>query len=91
MTTIDPITELSDTLYDALYAITPYAEPHFADETEGLKNAVRAVLDEAQQQAEKQRDGVLRIVADWYASSEGRDVLIEDLAAAGHQLPEATP
>jgi len=33
-------------------------------------------------------EGALRIVADWYASSEGRDVLIEDLAAAGYQLPE---
>ncbi|WP_097865856.1 hypothetical protein [Streptomyces sp. rh34] len=43
----EQITALSDTLYDALYAITPYAEPHFADETEGLKNAVRAVLAEA--------------------------------------------
>ena len=31
---------------------------------------------------------VLRIVADWYASSEGRDVLIEDLAAAGYPLPD---
>ncbi|MFF8423151.1 hypothetical protein [Streptomyces sp. NPDC015680] len=38
------IDALADTLYDELYAITPYAEPHFADETEGLKNAVRAVL-----------------------------------------------
>ncbi|MGW7398086.1 hypothetical protein ACWGH7_16495 [Streptomyces cyaneofuscatus] len=42
----EQITALSDTLYDALYAITPYAEPHFADEAEGLKNAVRAVLAE---------------------------------------------
>lgn len=42
-----PITELADTLYDALYAITPYAEPYFADENEGLENAVRAVLAEA--------------------------------------------
>lgn len=32
--------------------------------------------------------GALRIVADWYASSEGRDVLIEDLAAAGYPIPE---
>lgn len=44
---------------------------------------------EFRQRAEKQRDDVLRIVADWYASSEGRDVLREDLAAAGHPLPEA--
>ncbi|MER6602558.1 hypothetical protein [Streptomyces parvus] len=42
----EQITALADTLYDALYAITPLAEPHFADETEGLNNAVRAVLAE---------------------------------------------
>ncbi|MFD8626650.1 hypothetical protein ACFV4E_22665 [Streptomyces hygroscopicus] len=47
MTDTDPITELADTLYDALYAITPYAEPYFADERHGLENAVRAVLAEA--------------------------------------------
>lgn len=44
MTHTDPIEELADTLYEALYAITPYAEPHFADEREGLRNAVQAVL-----------------------------------------------
>lgn len=38
---------LADTLYDALYAITPFAEQHFADEGEGLRNAVRAVLAQA--------------------------------------------
>jgi hypothetical protein len=45
------------------------------------------------ERAERQRNEVLRIVADWYASSEGRDVLVEDLAAAGYQLPdeERTP
>ncbi|MFH8813077.1 hypothetical protein ACH4GZ_38760 [Streptomyces hygroscopicus] len=47
MTDTGPITELADTLYDALYAITPYAEPYFADERHGLENAVRAVLAEA--------------------------------------------
>ncbi|MEV5915785.1 hypothetical protein AB0M00_43750 [Streptomyces chartreusis] len=46
-TDVDPIEELADTLYDALYAVTPYAEPHFADEREGLRNAVQAVLGEA--------------------------------------------
>lgn len=58
MTDVDPIEELADTLYDALYAITPYAEPHFADEPEGLKKAVRAVLGEAaaQQWIQKQLD-----------------------------------
>lgn len=52
----DPVVELADTLYDALYAITPYAEPHFADEKEGLENAVRAVLNQAaaQQWIQKQ-------------------------------------
>lgn len=54
----EQITALSDTLYDALYAITPLAEPHFADETEGLKNAVLAVLSEtaSQQWVQKQLD-----------------------------------
>jgi predicted DNA-binding protein YlxM (UPF0122 family) len=47
MSDTDPITSLADTLYDALYAITPYAEPHFADQAEGLKKAVRAVLAES--------------------------------------------
>ncbi|GHC40121.1 hypothetical protein GCM10010348_79210 [Streptomyces anthocyanicus] len=37
---------LSDTLYDALYAITPFAEKYFADEGEGLRAAVRAVLEQ---------------------------------------------
>lgn len=56
MTDTDPILELSDTLYDALYAITPYAEAYFADETEGLKKAVLAILDQAaaQQWIQKQ-------------------------------------
>jgi hypothetical protein len=35
-------------------------------------------------------EGAMRIIADWYASSEGRDVLVEDLAAAGYPIPEAT-
>jgi hypothetical protein len=33
-------------------------------------------------------DVILRLVASWAASSEGRDVLVEELAAAGHPLPE---
>ena len=58
MTDIDPTEELADTLYDALYAITPYAEPHFADEREGLRNAVQAVTRHAagQQWIQKQLD-----------------------------------
>ncbi|WP_331729029.1 hypothetical protein OG693_39235 (plasmid) [Streptomyces sp. NBC_01259] len=47
MSDLTSIDALADTLYDALYAITPLAEPHFADENEGLNNAVRAVLAEA--------------------------------------------
>ncbi|MDN3244117.1 hypothetical protein [Streptomyces sp. ZSW22] len=43
----ETIEALSDTLYDALYAITPFAEKYFADEREGLRNAVRAVLEQA--------------------------------------------
>lgn len=36
-------------------------------------------------------DGLLRIIADWYRSSEGRDVLFKDLIAAGYRLPERAP
>ncbi|MCA1218673.1 hypothetical protein [Streptomyces sp. 8L] len=43
---------------------------------------------EARQRAEADLSSVLRIVSAWAASSEGRDVLIEDLAAAGHPLPD---
>lgn len=58
MTDTDPIEELADTLYDALYAITPYAEQHFADERDGLRNAVQAVLAHASAQTwiQKQLD-----------------------------------
>jgi hypothetical protein len=41
------------------------------------------------QQAETQAAQILRRVARWAASSEGRDVLVEELAAAGHRLPHA--
>ncbi|MFF6966235.1 hypothetical protein ACFY9G_23070 [Streptomyces anthocyanicus] len=41
------VESLSDTLYDALYAITPFAEKYFVDEGEGLRGAVRAVLEQA--------------------------------------------
>jgi hypothetical protein len=49
---------LCDTLYDALYAITPYAEVYFADEAEGLRKAVNDVLGQAaaQQWIQKQID-----------------------------------
>ncbi|MDX3839851.1 hypothetical protein [Streptomyces europaeiscabiei] len=53
-----------------------------------IQRRYRPTPHEFRQRAEKQRDDVLRIVADWYASSEGRDVLVEDLAAAGFPIPE---
>lgn len=58
MANADSLEELSDTLYDALYDITPYAELHFADEGPGLKKAVKAVLTQAaaQQWIQKQLD-----------------------------------
>ncbi|MFM9811630.1 hypothetical protein ACKI16_24345 [Streptomyces scabiei] len=31
---------------------------------------------------------LLRLIADWYRSSEGRDALFDDLIAAGYRLPE---
>lgn len=34
-------------------------------------------------------NGLLKLVSDWYRSSEGRDVLFEDLITAGYRLPEA--
>ncbi|MFE0974329.1 hypothetical protein [Streptomyces rochei] len=55
---------LSDTLYDALYAITPFAEKYFADEREGLRSAVRAVLDAAVLPAPVDRALVFRAAAD---------------------------
>jgi hypothetical protein len=54
-----------------------------------IQRRTRPTPHDFRQRAEKQRDDVMRIIADWYASSEGRDVLIEDLAAAGYLLPEA--
>ncbi|MDT0608811.1 hypothetical protein [Streptomyces lancefieldiae] len=38
---------------------------------------------------ETQAAEVLRVVARWAASSEGRDVLVEELADAGYRLPHA--
>lgn len=96
MIDIDPIEELADTLYDALYAITPYAEPHFADENEGLRNAVRAVLNQAaaQQWIQKQlaetgirsmdfRNGVHMDI------SAARELLAHQVAAARSMLGNA--
>jgi hypothetical protein len=55
-------------------------ERHRADEAEAQRDQHAAALTIVQS-----------ITAAWYASSEGRDVLIEDLAAAGHPLPEDEP
>jgi hypothetical protein len=96
MTDTDPITALADTLYDALYAITPMAETYFADEPEGLENAVRSLLTEAaaQQWMQKQlqetgirsmdfRNGVHMDI------SLARDLLAHQVAAARAMLGDA--
>lgn len=62
MTDIDPLEEMADTLYDALYAITPYAEPHFADERQGLRNAVQAVLRQHTQSSNRNPDDRLAAI-----------------------------
>ncbi|MFD5848336.1 hypothetical protein [Streptomyces chartreusis] len=95
-TDIDPIEELADTLYDALYAITPFAEGHFADERQGLRDAVQAVLGEAaaQQWIDKQleetgirsadfRNGVHMDIA------SARELLAHQVAAARAMLGDA--
>lgn len=46
---------------------------------------------EARQKAETALARVLGIVAEWAASPEGRDVLVEELTAAGYPLPETDP
>ncbi|MFG2276734.1 hypothetical protein ACGFNY_44125 [Streptomyces chartreusis] len=95
-TDTDPIEELADTLYDALYAITPFAEGHFADERQGLRDAVQAVLGEAaaQQWIDKQlaetgirsvdfRNGVHMDIA------SARELLAHQVAAARAMLGDA--
>jgi hypothetical protein len=96
VTETDPIVELADTLYDALYAITPYAEPHFADENEGLENAVRAVLTQAaaQQWIQKQLDETGIRSMDFrngmHMELEGaREFLAHQVAAARAMLGDA--
>lgn len=96
MTDIDPIEELSDTLYDALYAITPYAEPYFADEREGLKNAVRAILAHAagQQWIQKQLDETGIRAMDFRNGMHmelepARELLAHQVAAARAMLGDA--
>jgi hypothetical protein len=96
MTDTDPIEELADTLYDALYAITPYAEPHFADEREGLRTAVRAVLDEAaaQQWIQKQLEQTGIRAMDFRNGMHmelepARELLAHQVAAARTMLGDA--
>lgn len=94
--TPDPIAELAATLYDALYAITPYAEAHFADEGAGLENAVRAVLAEAaaQQWIQKQIDETGIRAMDFRNGAEmelapARELLAHWVAAARAMLGDA--
>lgn len=96
MTDTDPIEELADTLYDSLYAITPYAEPHFADEREGLKAAVRAVLSEsaAQQWIGKQLEQTGIRAMDFRNGMHmdlepARELLAHQVAAARAMLGDA--
>lgn len=94
--TTDPIVALADTLYDALYAITPYAELHFADENEGLENAVRAVLEQAaaQQWIQKQLDETGIRAMDFRNGMQmelepARQLLAHQVAAARAMLGDA--
>ena len=96
MTDIDPIEELADTLYDALYAITPYAEPHFADERQGLRNAVQDVLKHAasQQWIQKQLDQTGIRAMDFRNGMQmelepARELLAAQVAAARAMLGDA--
>lgn len=96
MTDSDPIEELADTLYDALYAITPYAEAHFADQTEGLKTAVRSVLGEAasQQWIQKQLEQTGIRAMDFRNGmhmelESARELLAHQVAAARTMLGDA--
>ncbi|MFM9373201.1 hypothetical protein [Streptomyces sp. Da 82-17] len=63
----DPIEELADVLYRSLSAIHPFAEIYFAEQTEGLQNAVRALLDQAaaQQWIQTQLDQTALKAADF--------------------------
>jgi hypothetical protein len=92
----DPIVALADTLYDALYAITPYAELHFADENAGLENAVRAVLTQAaaQQWIQKQLDETRIRSMDFRNGMHmdlepARELLAHQVAAARAMLGDA--
>jgi cell division septum initiation protein DivIVA len=96
VTDTDPIVGLADTLYDALYAITPYAELHFADENTGLENAVRAVLTQAaaQQWIQKQLDQTGIRAMDFRNGvhmelEPARELLAHQVAAARTMLGDA--
>jgi len=95
-TDLDPIVELADTLYDALYAITPFAETYFADEKTGLENAVRAVLAQAvaQQWIQKQLDETGIRAMDFRNGVQmelepARELLAAQVAAARAMLGDA--
>jgi hypothetical protein len=93
---IDPIEELADTLFDALHAITPHAARYFANETDGLKSAVQAVLHEAaaQQWIQKQIDETGIRAMDFRNGMEmglapARELLAHWVAAARSMLGDA--
>ncbi|MDQ0792034.1 hypothetical protein [Streptomyces sp. B1I3] len=73
-----------------------YVEMEMTDRANGdaftvtVRRRERPTPHEFRQQAERQRDEVLRLVDEWADSSEGRDVLIEELAKAGFPLPSVT-
>lgn len=68
-----------------------------ADPAGGQPTQDEAPAADAQQMLTRMRadaathslNGLLKLVSDWYRSSEGRDVLFEDLITAGYRLPEA--
>ncbi|MGW0550526.1 hypothetical protein [Streptomyces altiplanensis] len=71
-----------------------YVEMEMVDGTTGdaytvtVQRRSRPTPHQFRQQAEQARDEVLRLVSEWARSSEGRDVLVEDLERAGYPLPE---
>lgn len=74
--------EAADRLPDAdLPFVSPMGRRQTAD-------WLRRMADETAA-TETQPAALLRVVARWAASSEGRDVLVEELADAGYRLPHA--
>ncbi|MFF8458885.1 hypothetical protein ACF06T_30620 [Streptomyces albidoflavus] len=96
MTDTDPIEDIAQTLYDALYDITPYAEPHFANEHAGLRKAVEAVLEHAaaqtwiQQQLEQTSIRAMDFRNGFHMDIEpARELLAHQVAAARAMLGDA--